>query len=262
MEKKLIDSLIAHNSNEWFLHAFSDDYLYLYAHRSEEEADDHINLAIQHVPFEQEQNVLDIACGAGRHLLAFAKRGAKVAGIDLSNILIENARKRFRKVGLSANLVHGDMREIGYQEKFDGATMWFTSFGYFESSSEDRKVLTGLSKALKFGGWWWIDLPNPNYLKDNLIKDSERIIEGPNGKACVKERRRIVGSRVVKTIQIHDNLGHRKYVENVRLYTPERFGAMVLRAKLSADGVLGDYKGSAFTMHSPRQIWYGRKLTS
>lgn len=262
MEKKPIDSPEIDNSSDWYLHAFTDDYLYLYAHRSEEEADDHINLAIRHVPFEKEQHILDIACGAGRHLLAFAKRGAKVTGIDLSDVLLGNARERFRNVGFKANLVQGDMREIPYRAQFDGATMWFTSFGYFENSADDKKVLKGLSKALKPGGWWWIDLPNPGFLISNLIEKSERKIDGPNGKACVKEQRRIIGNRVVKTIQIFDNLGRRQYVENVRLYSTERFGRMISSVRLSTDGVLGDYDGSAFTRYSPRQIWYGRKLKS
>lgn len=260
MEQKLVNTKEIPAKDNWYLSAFTDDYLFLYAHRSEEEADKHIDLAIRHIRFRAGQSVLDIACGAGRHLLAFAKRGACVTGIDLSEVLIENARKRFRNTEFNAEFVQGDMREIPFQNEFDGVTMWFTSFGYFERHSDDKKVLYNLSDALKPSGWWWIDLPNPNYIRDHLIDFSERTINGPAGEASVKERRRIVGNRVVKSIHICDRLGHRKYVENVRLYTPERFGSMILRAHLTADGILGDYNGGVFSRHSPRQIWYGRKL--
>jgi ubiquinone/menaquinone biosynthesis C-methylase UbiE len=56
------------------------------------------------------------------YLHAFAKRGARVTGIDLSDLLIENARKRFRNRQFDAKFVQGDMREFPFQNEFDGAT--------------------------------------------------------------------------------------------------------------------------------------------
>jgi len=247
---------------EWFEEAFAEDYLWLYAHRTQKEAARQVATAIRLLPFERGQKVLDIACGAGRHMLAFSRRGARVTGIDLSPVLVERARETFREKKTRVTVRIGDMRELSYRNSFDGATIWFTSVGYFRTMAEDQKVISGMARALRPGGWWWVDLPNPAYLEDNLVPQSERSVRSPYGKARVREKRRIVRGRVEKKILIKDPAGTRQYLESVRLYRPEQFGSLVKKAGLVTDGILGDYDGSPLGRQSPRQIWYGRKLKS
>jgi len=244
---------------EWFHTAFSDDYLRLYAHRNDEEAERQVESAVKLVPFQAGQAVLDIACGSGRHMRAFARKGARVTGIDLSPVLVKAARGRSSKEGLHVVVCCGDMRDMAYREEFDGTTVWFTSLGYFAAVSEDRKAIRRLAAALKPGGWWWIDLANPGYVEANIIPHSRRMIDGVEGRAEVTEERRLVGRRVEKRIHIVDGLGPRTYLESVRLYRPEEFGPLIKAAGLKTDGVLGDYDGRALTKDAPRQIWYGHK---
>lgn len=256
MTKKSISSV---NQANWFRQAFREDYLWLYAHRSDREAAGQVKTALRLLPFKAGQKLLDIACGAGRHMLAFARAGAVVTGIDLSPPLLRLAREKLDKAGCRAVFKRLDMRKLDYKARFDGATMWFTSFGYFPTMADDQRVLSGLSAALKPGGWWWLDLPHPAFLENNLVPRSKSNRRGPNGPAEVTETRIIRGHRVIKTIEIIDPAGKRVYKEYVRLYRPERMGQMVHRAGLSTDGILGDYDGSALTGSSPRQIWFGRK---
>lgn len=247
------------DARAWYVRAFSDEYLYLYAHRTEAEAAAQVEVARKVLPFSPGQRVLDIACGAGRHLIAFAKQGALVTGVDLSADLLQRAKQRCVELGLKAVLKQADMRELPFENKFNGVTMWFTSFGYFSHVDDDLRVLRGVHRALKQDGWWWIDLPNPVYLKRNLIPASERSLAGPYGMATVREERKIDGSHVIKTVQIRDTRGERSYEERVRLYTAECFAALVKQAGLVAEGLLGDYDGKPFSPEHPRQIWFGRK---
>ncbi len=244
---------------DWYRRAFADDYVWLYAHRDEREAQQQVRTAARIVPFAPGQTILDIACGAGRHVLAFARLGARVTGIDLSPTLVKIARSRISETGVTATVRRGDMRVLSYHEKFDGATIWFTSLGYFQTVAEDVRVMKGMAAAIKPGGWWLVDLPNPAYLEKNLIGQSRRMVNGPNGKAIVTESRRIVNRRVEKSTHIDDPAGSRSYIESVRMYRPEQFGALVNAARLVTDGILGDYDGRAMTSDSPRQIWFGRK---
>lgn len=244
---------------DWYRRAFAEDYVWLYAHRDEREAERTVRTAARIVPFAPGQAILDVACGAGRHVLAFARLGARVTGVDLSETLVKIARRRITETGIQAIVRRGDMRSLSYREEFDGATIWFTSLGYFSSTAEDIKVMKGLATALKHGGWWLIDLPNPAYLEKNLIGKSRRTMNGPNGRAVVTETRKIINRRVEKTTLIDDPAGSRSYIESVRLYRPEQFGALVNAARLVTDGILGDYDGRAMTTDSPRQIWFGRK---
>ncbi len=243
--------------NPWYKKAFKDDYLWLYAHRSEAQASKEVSVAVKHVPFKAGQNVLDLACGAGRHMVAFASHAARLTGVDLSKPLLDRARDRLRELKIKARLVKRDMREIEYDGEFDGVTMWFTSFGYFDSISDDLKVLKNIRRALKTGGWWWIDLPNPSNLKASIVPRSQRTAEGPNGRATVIEERTIKGGRVTKRTTIMDRAGTREYIERVRLYGPEQFGSLVKQAGLVTLGILGNYDGATLTPNVPRQIWYG-----
>jgi len=256
------NSMEAHTDpllDNWYESAFSKDYLTLYAHRSPEEADNHIQLALKYLPFESGQHILDIACGTGRHLLALAKKGAHVTGIDLSNELLDVARASFSASNLKADLQKIDMRNISFNNQFDGATIWFTSFGYFSNPEDDFLVIDGMTKALKPGGWWWIDLPNPAHLRRSLIPESKRIVEGPRGPTTIIEHREIVDNKARKEIKVIDADGTREYTELVRLYTPESFGALVAREPLETLGILGDYHGAPFSQFGERQIWFGIK---
>jgi SAM-dependent methyltransferase len=244
---------------EWFREAFTADYIRLYAHRDEAEAERQVRAAVRLVPFVKGQKILDIACGPGRHLLAFAKRGARVSGIDLSKPLLKIARQKMREAGIRASLRHGDMRELPYVGEFDGVTIWFTSLGYFRTMREDRLVIAGMAKALKPGGWWWLDLANPGCVEKHLVPCSRWTTDGPHGPMTIIEERMLINQRVEKTVQIRDARGVRRYRERVRLYRPEQVGALIASARLTADGIVGDYDGRALTHGSPRQIWYGRK---
>ena len=115
------------SKENWFRQSFDEDYLWLYAHRSDREGADQVRVAIKHVSFAKGQKILDIACGGGRHMLAFAKRGARVTGVDLSSTLLKIATEKFKKAGLKARFLLNDMREINFKGRFDGVTLWFTS---------------------------------------------------------------------------------------------------------------------------------------
>lgn len=246
-------------SSDWYRRTFSGDYLWLYAHRSDREAQRQISTALKLLPFARGQRVLDLACGAGRHVIALARRGARVTGVDLSPDLLKNARERIKKKDVHATLVRRDMRNLEYIDRFDGVMMWFTSFGYFPDKRDDKRVLQNVSAALKPNGWWWIDLPHPVWLRNNLIPESNRTVTGPHGRAAVIETRRIYKGRVQKKTRVVDAAGEKTFYEDVRLYYPEEFAGMIKSVGLTAHGVLGDYSGQALAPHRPRQIWFGTK---
>ena len=80
--------------------------------------------ALQRVPLEPGQRVLDIGCGVGAFLRLVADRGAEPFGLDASEALIDLARRRVPE----ADLRVGDMEALPYEaDTFDLVT-GFTSF--------------------------------------------------------------------------------------------------------------------------------------
>ena len=97
-------------------------------------------------------DVLDLACGPGRHSIALAKRGFRVTGVDLSAFLLGKARERARAENVDVEWVQDDMRRFERPEAFDLATSLFSSYGYFENKDDDLSVLRNIHKSLRTGG--------------------------------------------------------------------------------------------------------------
>lgn len=103
------------------------------------------------------QRVLDVPCGAGRHALELARRGALVLGVDKTAAYLKAARKA-GVLQPRARFIAGDMRRLPFRGEFDAAVNLWTSFGYFARFADDLKVLKCVARALKPGGRFLIDV--------------------------------------------------------------------------------------------------------
>jgi SAM-dependent methyltransferase len=93
------------------------------------------------------KQVLDIACGAGRHAVALAERGYAVTGLDISAQFLSEAGRFARERGVSVDWRLGDMRRLAFDRQFDAAVCLGNSFGYL-SRVDTRHFLRQLSAAL------------------------------------------------------------------------------------------------------------------
>ena len=88
--------------------------------------------------------LLDLACGTGRHALAFARIGFEVTGVDYGDELLERARRNAAEAGERIEFELGDMRTVELGRRFDAVTCLFDSIGYPLS---DEGVVAALSTA-------------------------------------------------------------------------------------------------------------------
>ena len=102
--------------------------------------------------------VLDLCCGLGRHSLEFARRGFDVTGVDRTGVYLRRAQKQADAEGLKIEFIQEDMRQFCRPNAFDLTLNLFTSFGYFESPAEDRRVLVNVHKSIQPGGRLVMDL--------------------------------------------------------------------------------------------------------
>lgn len=80
--------------------------------------------ALERVELAPRQHVLDIGCGVGAFLQLAAARGARLAGLDASEALIELARKRVPEAELRA----GEMEALPYRDDTFDLVTGFNSF--------------------------------------------------------------------------------------------------------------------------------------
>ena len=152
----------------WFETWFNTPYYHiLYKDRNFEEAENFITLLINDLKIPEHSKIIDLACGKGRHAVFLNRMGFEVLGLDLSeesisqNKIFENDTLKFK--------VH-DMREAIYPEistqKVDAVCNLFTSFGYFESDVEDKKIFRSVADALVDNGFFILDFLNEQWVKN------------------------------------------------------------------------------------------------
>ena len=78
--------------------------------------------------------VLEVACGSGRVLVALARAGCRITGVDVSPHMLALAREKLMAAGpdvaARARLVQADMRSFELGEQFDMAFIAVKSFSY------------------------------------------------------------------------------------------------------------------------------------
>ncbi len=95
------------------------------------------------------QRLLEIGCGIGTDLVRFARGGARVAGLDLSETAIALAQKNLAAHGLCGGLMIGD----GSTLPFADATLDVVyAHGVLQYAPDARKIVDEALRVLKPGG--------------------------------------------------------------------------------------------------------------
>jgi ubiquinone/menaquinone biosynthesis C-methylase UbiE len=95
-------------------------------------------------------HLLDLGCGAGRHLNFIAKEGYKVTGLDFSQSGLDAARALLEQSSIHADLVQGSVTELPFaDESFDG----IVCFGvlYYLMPDDIRIAVKEMHRVLKPG---------------------------------------------------------------------------------------------------------------
>src|SRR4051812_12081379 len=137
----------------WWDTFFDEDYLatYIPTRRSDEDSELEAEAVARLSGLEPGASLLDAPCGYGRISVPLARRGYRMTGVDLSQVQLDEARRRAEGVP-GVELVHGDLRELPFADaSFDGVLNLFTSIGYLGEEG-DTRVLAELRRVLRPGG--------------------------------------------------------------------------------------------------------------
>jgi len=130
-------------------------------------------------------NLLDLGCGTGNHAVPLADRGYTVTGVDLSDAMLERAREKAVRAGISANTQfhNGDVRTVRLdREGYDAALMMFAVLGYQQSDDDVRAALGSARYHLKAGSAFIFDVwYGPGVVADRP-GPRERIVENAGEK--------------------------------------------------------------------------------
>lgn len=252
----------------WYEASFGREYLDLYAHRDAAEARADIMAIIHLLAPAKDEPLLDLCCGACRHLLVLREMGfSQLVGIDLSQELLRVAAQELNKTAPArartwapVHLVRSDMRLIPYQDYFGTVLSLFTSFGYFETDQQNQAVFDAVFHALKQGGKFLIDYLNRDYVVAHLVERDEQDLPGGH---VISTRHLTDGcQRVEKRMTIWTENGRRhEYLESVRLYTNNEMVSMLSRSGFTDIVSYGTLEGRPFAPESNRLVLIAEKRT-
>ncbi|HEX3034743.1 MAG TPA: methyltransferase domain-containing protein [Thermodesulfobacteriota bacterium] len=219
-----VPDLETHVRPDWWRSIFNATYLKTDADVVDDQriTKKEVDLFSEVLKLSQQDRVLDLCCGQGRHLLELAKRGfQELDGLDRSHYLIQRAKTQARKEGLNIKFREGDARKLPYPpDTFDVVTLLGNSFGYFETTQDDLRILKEIFRVLKPWGRLLIDVADGEFLKENFQSRSWEWIDKKHfvcrERSLSSDQQRLISREVVTHVE-KGVLADQLYAE--RLYT-------------------------------------------
>jgi SAM-dependent methyltransferase len=249
---------ITTKKDAWFSNWFNSPYYHLlYNYRNESEARAFIHQLSSLPELKSAQRVLDLACGKGRHSRTLHELGYTTTGVDLAPDSIAEAKLEAPE-GLEFAVM--DMRNLAFDQKFDAVFNLFTSFGYFSSLEDNKKVISEVRANLNDDGLFCIDFLNADFVKKNLVEKEQvsRTMEGRE--VLFKIERKIEDGIIVKDISFQDQGKDYHFQERVQFIRSEHMIEWLKEYNFEIIYTFGDQQLQPFSAElSPRFLVVAKK---
>lgn len=205
--------------------------------------------------------VLDIACGPAAYVVALARRGAEVTGVDLSPAMLARARATCEEAGVTAWFVRADMREHVEPGAYDLVLSTHTSFGYFTQPGDNLTVLRNAYESLTPGGTLLVDVLGKEVVASRVgDRGVIDVAEDPGG-GTVYTRDTILDDWTrLETEWTLVRGGEAKRASILSfLYSAAELKALFETAGFTGVECFGDFDGSPYDNHARRLIVRGER---
>ena len=190
-------------------------------------------------------DLLDVPCGYGRHVLPLARAGYRAAGVDRSEVLLAEARRRAGHERWP-KLTRADYRELPFPDgSFDAALNLFSSLGYLGDEA-DTRVLAEIGRVLRPGGRLVIEIMHRDWLVARMAERSWHAVG--EGRVLLEQRTFDPVEGLAQTTQtvIYGSGERESRTFSVRVYTATELLAMLARAGFAEARCHGNVAGEPF----------------
>ena len=226
---------------DWF---DSDYYHVLYKNRDYSEARNFIDNIVEYIDLKKGSQILDLACGIGRHSIYLDKIGFKVVGTDKSPNNIKKAKASHNQF---LSFLQMEMID-DTNHKYDIIFNLFTSFGYV-NHDYNLKTIKNIERQLKDDGIVVIDFMNTLFVKNNLVIEETKVIDD----LSFKIKRRSDGKHIYKEIKFNDKKDY-FFQEKVMDLSLKDFEDYLKRYNLKIIKTFGDYNLNEFDIKNSERL--------
>ncbi len=226
-------------------------------------AQDDIAFLLEQIPRFGEP-VLELACGTGRLLEPIARAGYAATGLDRSEPMLIEARRKAQAAGSSARYVRADISHFSLGERFAFVFIAGNSICHLLDIESFDACMACVRDHLIDGGRFVVDVFIPNMerlLRDPGARQSMSRYEHPDGGGRVvvtHTARDDAITQIVSSRTFHRFPGEtseREGTLEMKMYFPQELQALLRHNGFRIVEAYGYYDLSPLTSQSPKQIY-------
>jgi len=196
---------------------------------------------------EQIEHVVDVACGTGIAVAAFAEAGYQVTGVDRSPYMLDQARQRVAQADAtsssaqSVTLIEADMRDFSLPEDgrpaADLVTCMYDSLNYLLEEADLAAAFRCVADVLRPGGLYIFDVNTLYGLAEEW--NSHDFIQYDSEDLFIAGRTRWDHERAINTLTFHGfiRLGEGVWERFLETHVQRGYPIDVLRGLLEEAGL-------------------------
>ncbi len=232
---------------DWWKSLFDDLYLLTDARTiaDDELTKKEVDILCQLLPLQDEDKILDLCGGQGRHSLELATRGFNGCTVlDYSDVLLAKGRATAAEKECRLEFVQGDAKNTNLEgASFDHVMVLGNSLGYLPHPADDLQILLEAGRLLRPGGWLLLDVTDGNIVRERFAPNAWHEID----EGIVVCRQRQLDDAVIKCREVvlckeQGLLRDQTYA--IRTYGAERLEHLVSEAGFSGVSVQQGFASS------------------
>ncbi len=120
-------------------------------------------------PRWDDKRVLEIGCGIGTDAVNFARTGAEYTGVELSDVSLDLAKRRFDLFELNGNFVHANAEDLSDHVRRASFDLIY-SFGVIHHTPHPEAVIRQARRAIRPDGEFRLMVYARNSWKDTMVE--------------------------------------------------------------------------------------------
>tara|TARA_Y100001970_G_C14192571_1_gene836232 strand:+ start:938 stop:1702 length:765 start_codon:yes stop_codon:yes gene_type:complete len=208
------------------------------------------------------KKVLELGSGTGRLAIPLLKENCDYTGIEISKEFCEESKKKIKKHGFKAKIIHGDFRLFNLDKKYDFIFIGFNTFLHLLNDNDAVSFLQSIKQHMHEKTVFYIDIfvPHPLFLYRNKkrIKNLEYIDSKTKKLTYVDEICEYNSETEINKITwiyYTDESDEKKYHFTMRMYFPDTMNRLIIDSGLHIKNIWGNHSCDDFNEMSELQIY-------
>jgi SAM-dependent methyltransferase len=207
--------------------------------------------------------VLELACGTGRITIPMAEQRIRITGLDISEPMLSQARKKAAMKGVDVEWVQADCREFKLGKKFRLIFFPFNSITHLHDLESIEACFSCVRRHLARDGRFIIDVFVPSMgilMRDPLKRYPVAEYPDPdgNGTVTITESNVYDSAAQINRIKWYYRIGvgGREFVKenNMRMFYPQELDALLKYNGFVIEARFDSYGETPFTSESGKQL--------